>query len=426
MFSRIVDPAPDLTQIQAIEAEVFTYLDAGRRLMTRETIGDRLDRFGGVGPGFDLTRLALAVLVVFIHTSLVGGIADSDPAFPGAPFGRWAIDIAAVPMFFALSGFLIAASAERLSVGQFLTNRFLRILPALAVAIFLAALLLGPLLTTLPLGSYFADPKFASYFLNIVGLTRPELPGLFATDPVGPIVNGSLWTVPHEVSCYLGVALLMAFGLHRRRGALLAITIGLFAVAAAIYLFERLGSPLPFDRALSYVFVTRGAARLIPIFMLGMLFYHYRRAIPCRRDFAFAAVALYFAISSFGTPEWAQNPLYNLATAPLYAYVVIAAGLSPSLEVSALKGNDYSYGIYLYAFPLQQSLVAAFPDLKNGAVFFLLSLAVVAPVAVLSWRFVEKPILKLRRRGSRQAPAKTLAVPATAQAPAPTGSRAVA
>lgn len=366
------------------------------------TIGAQLERHRGVGPGFDTVRLALATLVLFIHSSMIApGVVgvEAAPLFPFAPIDRWAVNYAALPMFFALSGFLVAASAERLSLGNFLVNRGLRIFPALGVEITLSALVLGPLLTTLPLAAYFADPKFAHYFLNILGSIHYELPGVFASNPEPNIVNGALWTVPHELSCYALLAGFMLVGLHRSRVFLLAATIGLFAAGIFIPILLAIFPKLPFGAALDYIFVERGAARLVPVFLTGMLVYRYRDVLPFRRSYALLAIGAYVAISAFGRPEWGPSPLFNAATAPLLAYAVAVAGLSPELKFGAVNG-DYSYGIYLYGFPLQQTILALFPGMTSVALFFALAFVASLAMAALSWNFIEKPILRLRRRRS--------------------------
>ncbi len=367
------------------------------------TIGKQLADYKGIGPGFDAARIALALSVLFIHCSLLGlGGPDPDAAalIPGLPLGRWAFTAVPLPMFFALSGFLVAASAERLSLGQFLINRALRILPALSVEIVLSALILGPLLTTVALSAYFSDPRFFSYFLNILGNIHYELPGLFLDNPEPGIVNGSLWTVPHEISCYALLTLCIVAGLFRRRGLMLALTLALFGLSIALYLCDRLGIALPHQQALTYIFVTRGAARLVPLFLCGILFYQYREVIPYRLGFAVAGVVGYIGLCLFGSPDWPANPVFSFVTAPVFAYVVVYAGLSPSLVFKPLSRGDYSYGIYLYGYPLQQAMIQLMPWLKNTALFFALSIAVASIMAVFSWHVIEKPVLRLRRRFS--------------------------
>jgi len=367
------------------------------------TFGSRLADHKGIGPGFDAMRVGLALSVLFIHTGLMRVATPEmqlEPIFPYAPLARWAFDFVPLPMFFALSGFLVAGSAERLSIGQFLINRGLRILPALAVEIVLSALVLGPLLTVYAVSQYFSDPLFARYFLNIIGNIQYELPGVFLSNPQPGIVNGSLWTVPHEIACYMLLVGLMFTGLFRRRFLVLLATLALFGLSMAVFICGRLGIVLPYHDALTYLFVTRGAARLVPLFLAGIVLYQYRDRIPYRFGYALAAAAAYVAIAAFGSPEWNANPIFSFVSAPIFAYVVVYAGLSPKLVFKPLARGDYSYGIYLYGYPLQQAMIQTMPWIDNRPAFFALSIAAASAMAIFSWHVIEKPVLRLRRKFS--------------------------
>lgn len=383
--------------------------------------GSRLAEHKGVGPSFDTVRLALALSVIFIHGKLLREDAPEIPSewlLPVLPLQRWAFDYFPVPMFFALSGFLVAASAERLPLPQFLINRGLRILPALAFQVAFAILILGPLLTSLPLAEYWSDPLIARYALNAIGSIHYELPGLFLSNPQPGIVNGSLWTVPHELFCYVVLGACVLFGLFRHRLVMLLITLTLFALAIVVYLCERAGIALPRHELLNYVFVTRGAARLIPLFLSGVVLYQYRERIPFRLSYMLAGAAAYAILAAFGSPAWLANPVFAFLTAPILAYCVVYAGLSTALSFAPLKRADYSYGIYLAGFPLQQALIQLMPGLKSPLLFFLLSAVVTAAFAAISWHLVEKPVMGLRRRFSvaaRMHAASASAAPAPRQ-----------
>lgn len=367
------------------------------------TFGSRLAEHDGVGPGFDAVRIALALSVLFTHTSLLRPAAPEAalaPVLPFVPLQQWAFDFAPLPLFFALSGFLVAGSAERLSLGQFMINRGLRILPALSVEIVLSALVLGPLLTVYGLWQYFTDPLFARYFLNIIGNIHYELPGVFLANPNPGIVNGSLWTVPHEITCYALLMLCIVTGLYRSRALMLLLTLGLFGVSMAIFLCGKLGIALPYHDKLTYLFVTRGAARLVPLFLLGIVFYQYRDRIPYRFAYALSGAVLYVVMVAFGSPDWVANPIFSFVTAPIFAYVVNYAGLSEKLVFKPLSRGDYSYGIYLYGFPLQQAMIQTMPWIDDRAAFFALSIAAASTMAIFSWHVIEKPVLRLRRKFS--------------------------
>ena len=202
------------------------------------SFGERLERHSGLGPGFDFLRVALAVLIVAAHALLLTGN-RSDVA----PLRM--LEYSLLPMFFALSGFLVTASATRLSLGNFLINRSLRIAPALAVDILFCALILGPIVTTAPLADYLTDPRFWRYFANIFGVVHYRLPGVFETQ-IDPRVNGALWTVPWEIVCYVVMSILMVSGLLKYPrifliGIVLYISVGI--AAQHLPLAERLPTP---------------------------------------------------------------------------------------------------------------------------------------------------------------------------------------
>jgi peptidoglycan/LPS O-acetylase OafA/YrhL len=163
--------------------------------------------------GFDYLRLLLAIGVLCIHSF------STSYGQPGKRFffyclGDRLTPPAILPMFFALSGFLVAASYFRTkSVGAFVMLRVLRIAPALAVEVFLCALVLGSMFTTLPLTKYFSHPTFWSYFGNLIGWIHFLLPGVFENNPLNIAVNLSLWTVPYELECYIALMALALLGL---------------------------------------------------------------------------------------------------------------------------------------------------------------------------------------------------------------------
>jgi len=193
------------------------------------SIENRLDATNHRPSGFDYLRIVLAVCVVSWHVPwLIAGSVEG-------PIFSWLNPIAfsIVPLFFALSGFLVAGSLDRSqTMVTFLGLRALRIAPALIAEILLSALILGPLLTTEKLTSYFSSEEFWLYFLNLVGYVHYYLPGLFKGNQY-PYVTGQLWTVPYELVIYISLSCLAALGLYRRKTFLLVV-VALYYVAQII------------------------------------------------------------------------------------------------------------------------------------------------------------------------------------------------
>src|SRR4051812_46116752 len=170
------------------------------------TIGQIMASHAGVGPGFDFLRIALAVSIVVAHSyQIPTGAINTAKDQP-----LWMIVYLQVPMFFTLSGFLIAGSAARLSLPNFLLNRAFRIYPALMAEIVLSIFIIGLLFTKVSMPEFFGSRKFVLYLTNLVGLPHYVLPGVFEHNPLRYKVNGSLWTVPYELACYFIISVLIA------------------------------------------------------------------------------------------------------------------------------------------------------------------------------------------------------------------------
>jgi len=342
------------------------------------TLAEKLDITAGRPAGFDYMRLILALAVVSFHTvDLTYGPKLGHQVWDNPFYGSFAMWI--VPAFFALSGFLVAGSLERCkTIAGFLYLRIIRIFPALIVEITLSALVLGPVMTALPLGKYFHDPLFYHYFLNCIGDIHYFLPGLFAHNPIPMMVNRQLWTVPFELQCYVILGALGVLGIAHHRGLFAAVVFALFgAVAFHLMLHHALQrTPLP------------GHA-LVTCFLFGVLAYNFRHIIPH---------SLFIAILAFLAAVWLLWHPNGQFLAPLpVAYVVVFLGLTNPGRTAILESGDYSYGIYLYSVPIQQAVIATgwFP--RNGWVDLAVSLPIVVLLAVCSWHFFEKRCLELRR-----------------------------
>lgn len=331
----------------------------------------------GAGPGFDALRIVLALWILVFHAiqnahgkSYVDYIPDA--AYPFV--------LALLPMFFGLSGFLVTGSAIRTrSVQVFLTYRGLRIFPALTVEVTLSALLLGPLLTTLPLSQYFSDRQFFEYFGNIVSIIRYTLPGVFADNPVPDIVNVSLWTLRPEFYCYLFMAGLIVSGIVYHRVWYSILFVSATVVLALMNAQSGFGNPtttFPWHVILYYFFV-------------GIAAFHWKDRIPLHFGLFAASVTLaYFMLPTPGLTYIAAFPL---------TYALIYLGMVKVPRIPLLQNGDYSYGIYLFHFPIQQSLVQLFPSLREWWLLLPVAACLTILFAAGSWHWIEKPSLRLKR-----------------------------
>jgi len=368
------------------------------------SFGAILDLNKGAGLGFDSLRLALAIMILLSHTSGLTGhsgittgilnsifhvtpdMADSlaavttkgaedVPARAPRGLGR-PITLAYVPMFFALSGFLVAASAIRTrQLVRFLGLRALRIVPALLVEVTLSALILGTLFTTLPLNEYFTSPKFYSYFLNIIGEVHFFLPGVFEGNH-SKAVNANLWTLPYELLSYVAMSALMLSTILYRR----AVITTLYLLATVVLLIANMF----FGFQVTLVQLPGPVA--VYYFLTGVMFYIWRDKIVYNELLFLAAGATSYVLMMF--------------TTTVYVYFI---GLSPFPQLALVKSGDYSYGIYLYGYPVTQAFVTALPSLKSDMLTLAaVSLATTMIFAAFSWHAVEKHFLKLKRYLSPQ------------------------
>ena len=357
------------------------------RFRQSRTFGSILGERKGEGPGFAILRVGLAVGIFLMHSRMLSTAGSVVPIVGPAVDGHaaWSgpmrpVYVVLVPAFFALSGFLVTGSALRLrNTGTFLTFRVLRILPALFVEVTLCAIVLGSAFTTLPLRSYFTHYGFWRYFGNIVGIITFYLPGVFLQNRMS-IVNANLWTLPSEFDCYFITAILMATGLFYKiktvTGVVVVVSI-VFAVLNAANGF----AAAPFQ----YTSLT-----ITYYFFIGMAFFYWKSRIPARWSLFIAAVALSYAFL------YSQRTIF---IAPIFVvYCVVFLGVAALPEIGALKTRDYSYGIYLYGFPITQGLVAAFPGLVGHKVIVsLAALTLTTLFAATSWKYVEKPTLALKK-----------------------------
>jgi peptidoglycan/LPS O-acetylase OafA/YrhL len=362
--------------------------------MKRATLGDCLSGPGVRDNAFDTIRLLAAAFVIFSHAFvLVDGRESAEPLY-NLSDGQITIGRGAVAAFFVVSGLLISMSFERSkSWIKFTINRALRLLPGLWVCVFVLVLFFGPVMTRLPLPDYFQSPETLGFLGNLALIPRNHsIGGVFDGLPGSDAVNGSLWTLKYEVACYVFGALLLCAG-RFKIGVTAALWIGAMIAAPII------GDPLE-QRGAAY----HGAwmVWLFRFYGAGMLLYLLRDHIPLSKPAALACLAVILGATF--------TPAYTEALAIFGSYALIASAfLAADWFKKMTHRGDISYGVYIYAFPVQQALVpfsneTAVPWLTNAA----LSLPITLLLAALSWTFVEKPALALKNRfGARKTAAPT-------------------
>ena len=351
------------------------------RISDGMSIGRKLEIDKYRPSGFDFLRIILAAMVLIDHSWT---IAEGEQA--GADFWNqaWAFPLRFVlPAFFSLSGFLVSGSMERCrTLLNFLMLRGIRIYPALAIEVILSAFIIGPWVTTLPLRQYFTNKEFLIYLLNVTGDIHYKLPGVFHGNPKPDIVNWQLWTVPWELVCYTTLAVIIVIGVKKHRWLIgPAVLIGLVAaisrnLQAHGHLVILVGNVWGFD--------------LVLYFLVGVGFFLYRNHIP--RNGLLAALSLVIAWAAIALVPGGQY----LALIPLVYVTMFLGTCNPGWRLP-FGIADCSYGVYLYGYVIQQLIANRLPWSHKG----LLNLALAFPLSVvagmLSWHFLEKPIMNAAR-----------------------------
>jgi peptidoglycan/LPS O-acetylase OafA/YrhL len=332
----------------------------------------------GATSGFDYLRLILALSVLVWHSYPIsyGGAAASE--IWNSWFG--ALIRLILPMFFALSGFLVCSSLLRVdSITKFLAYRALRIFPALSVEVVVSAFILGTILTRVPLHDYFLDSQFRAYLANIFGIVHYNLPGVFESNPIPSAMNISLWTVPYELECYIALTLLFVFGLTRQRFFLFSFSAAMIAIIAYGLASGTAGYN---DQIVS-------GKILVLSFLAGVGTYIYRDFI--KHSAAMAALAAIVSVIL------ASNPYLAFFLPVPITYLTVYLGLLDPKRHRLMLSGDYSYGIYLYAAPAQQTIRYLLGDHNTWFINAALAIPVAIAIAVMSWFAIEKPFLRLKK-----------------------------
>ena len=332
----------------------------------------------------DFLRFFLAGLVIFSHSyPLLWGSNDWEPISLATRGQRTAGELA-VDGFFILSGFLIARSwLSSRGLGDYLRRRALRIYPGFLVAISFSSLIAAPLLQDRT-AAYWKAFSWRDFFLRGINLE-------FYIPPSFSSVNGSLWSIRYEFMCYLAVAALGLCGFLSRRG---LVVLG-WLLCYLMYVCQIYFHLNTYGSRLSWLYCYPAPwPRLMSDFLAGVLFYCYRDRIvlswPLMLGAAIGLLTLGVAMPSLRA--------LSLAVPVLGAYALFFAAYLPigRLRHFASRG-DLSYGLYLYAFPLQLLLIRAFSPWLHPLTLSLLALGITALFAVLSWHFVESPFLHLKK-----------------------------
>lgn len=340
------------------------------------------DLSGSENNHFNLIRMMLSFLVFFCHCYALrfGKLANVMDPISGL-IGHWIGDLA-VDGFFALSGYLVTGSLLRSEYFlRYLMSRVLRIYPGLIVMLLLLIAFMSTM-SSLSLKQYLLSRETLSLIIHNATLVfdvRYNLPGVFADNPYPRAVNGSLWTLPYEVRFYLliGGAWFVLYSFTQYRRALFFIVTTLTLIALTVS--DSLGISLEAH----YI-------RFGIVFCMGSLLWQISPYIPTSRMLLFIAIC----ITAYSLRE-PVPPLIYLILMP-YIAVCCAYANIPALSFYS-KVGDYSYGLYIYSFPVQQTISHLYPAM-NITEYVAVTLVVTMTFSYFSWWMIEKPFIALKKK----------------------------
>ncbi len=360
-------------------------------------------------------RLVFAVIVIVSHAFIAGGFKPLDDIH-GVASGTLAVF-----GFFAISGYLIARSADRNNAGRYLWQRFLRIFPAFWACLLMTAFVFGPIAWwSVPhscgsISCYLRAPSGPLDYIwrnFLLHMNQESISGT-PTGKTHPLPwtswNGSLWTLFYEFLCYLLILGLAVIGFLRVKSATLAVGIGAFILS--VWCTAESKSLADFNVFHNWVWMN--LLKFAVVFLAGTLIYLYRDHIPDSGWIAMTCGGL--VLASLYLPDGKAVPGFDFAYStlflPLLAYPVLWLGAHLPFRSIGAK-NDYSYGVYIYAFPVQQ-LCAVWAFQRWGYIPYLaLVILGTVPLAMGSWWAIERHALKLKSLFKMPSPAALRGLPA--------------
>ncbi len=322
----------------------------------------------------NVVRYYLSFCVLISHASVLTGI-----AYPALQ----SVNVV-VGCFFTLSGFLMFPSFDRHpSMRGYLSRRVRKIMPSYIFIVVVAAVSLVAV-STLSVTEYFCDSGFYKYLmanLAFLNFLQPDLPGVFqGPDFVTDAVNGSLWTMKGEWLCYLSVPLVyrLVVRLGRDRGRML-----LWGIVGSLICLRMLLLSFASDEHSVYAMLARQFGTVFVFFYVGALINSYWNEFRRYKWWILAVCLLLVAFCG-------DSLVYHTVLQPFVAgSLVVWVSLVGSWGARLSRGDDLSYDIYLFHFPVIQSAVWLGLPERMGAVWLLLTIAVVTVcLALFSWNVV--------------------------------------
>ena len=297
--------------------------------------------------------------------------------------GRYDFSFIGLSIFFSISGYLITKSVyTSSSLLSYFWKRFLRIQPLLILVCILTVLVLGPIFTTLPTQEYLGNPETWTYFRNIFPATGIQfvLPGVFAENIHGDGVNGSLWTLIVEERLYLAVSLFFLFKKQKKIFAFMMLLVNILLLFKSIFFEGAIVQYLAGSHVFyAMIFLNAGAMYQLAINFKSLL----------KNKFVWLALPV-MAVSL-------ALPMLEFLLVMIIPFCIILIAQVSAATNKAGKWGDFTYGVYIFAFPVQQMLIACHQFPESPYTLFMATMAIVLPLSALSWHLLEKKCLAYKK-----------------------------
>jgi len=331
---------------------------------------------------FNLLRIGAAMAVILSHSFILTG--NEPNALPRI------LGYVAVNCFFVMSGFLVCKSLlDRNSILRFLRARALRIYPALILSVVFCVLVIGPLFTTYSVVDYFANSQTYKFFVTnsilVIGDVVYFLPGVFEDTIAERKVNAPLWTVFYEVYMYGAIAIIaMVLGL-RSSNFEQKFTVTLSLVTLILFVIFILDTEYKIIAEPALGRLVRFGAQ----FGMGACLYLHRSRIKLSLWLLLIIIVVIGASSG-------NRLLFNTTFYLSLGYILLCLAYLPGgLLLKYNRLGDYSYGFYIFAYPIQQALIHWHPNLSTLSLFGV-AMAITTIFAVASWHLIESKALQFK------------------------------
>lgn len=338
---------------------------------------------------FHFIRFIAASLVLYGHCYPLTGRGNYD-YLTIASQGIFPTSHMGVCIFFIVSGYLVSQSLQNSrNIYSFIWKRVLRIFPALIVVLLMCVFIIGATCTTLSHKIYW-ESSTTYRFLKLIKLypyVQNSLPGVFEKNPE-KAVNGSLWTLPYEVTMYIFLVILQIINFFEKRNLVLILFLLSFPIAVYYIFNTSFLKLIPFIH-LSFVDTLEFGI----FFMIGTLMFLFKDKIHYGLAYFIIVAFLWFGLGILHVTSSIMIKTIGFIALP---YMVLYLAQLKGRLNNFSKLGDFSYGIYIYAYPIQQMIVNFHTTNITILKLFLLSSSIVLPLSIISWYLVEERALRYK------------------------------